>query len=162
MEVSELRLKAASHLERALGLAQRGELNAAISELRAALELYADYAEAHYYLGVCLLAAGKPREALEEFDEALRLDKSYFEAHVRKGVALRKLYDDGVCEFDAVIEEFKKAIQKNPRYVEARYNLAIALLERGDVAAAKSELAEILKIDPENEEARELRRLLGY
>ncbi|MDF2957468.1 MAG: hypothetical protein OD814_001090 [Candidatus Alkanophagales archaeon MCA70_species_1] len=162
MEVDELRLRAALHLEKALMFAQRGDLETAISELQAVLEFDKDYAEAHYYLGACLLAAGRAVEALKEFDEALKLDDSYFEAHVRKGIALRKLHEEGICDFNAAIEEFKKAIRKNPKCVEARYNLAIALLERGDVAAAKSELAEILKIDPECEEAKELRRLLDY
>ena len=48
------------------------------------------------------------------------------------------------------IEQFRRAIQINPRYAKARSNLAVVLTSAGRLAEARAELRAALEIDPRN------------
>jgi len=52
---------------------------------------------------------------------------------------------------DLAIEEFRKSIELNRNYAKAHYNLALAYLKTRDIAAAKSEFGEVVRIDPDGE-----------
>jgi Tfp pilus assembly protein PilF len=61
----------------------------------------------------------------------------------------------GVCAVqrqDAVSAEsyFRKSLALNPRFSEARINLALNLLQRGKLQAAATQLEEVLKLEPNN------------
>jgi TolB-like protein len=60
----------------ALGRVQslRGELDAAISALRQAIERNPNFAHAYYGLGLTLVFDGRPSEAVEQIDTAIRLN----------------------------------------------------------------------------------------
>lgn len=49
------------------------------------------------------------------------------------------------------IEEFRKSIELNRDYAKAHYNLALAYLKTRELAAAKSEFGEVIRIDPDGE-----------
>ncbi len=51
-----------------------GDLDAAISQFRAAIQAVADYAPAHFELAIALRQSGKKQEAAEEFQKAATLD----------------------------------------------------------------------------------------
>ena len=59
----------------ATGLAQIGKVEAAVEELKTAIFLWPDYADAHYNLGVALTRLGHAGEAREHFDAAARLHR---------------------------------------------------------------------------------------
>lgn len=52
---------------------------------------------------------------------------------------------------DLAIEEFRKSVELNGNYARARYHLALAYLKTREVAAAKSEFSEVVRIDPDGE-----------
>ncbi len=56
-------------------------------------------------------------------------------------------------DFTSAVKGFRKAIRKQPRQASHRYNFAIYHMQRGDAAAAASQLCEALKIEPNYEEA---------
>jgi len=51
---------------------------------------------------------------------------------------------------DEAIEEFRRAIRVNPRYIRARSNLAVVLTSAGRLAEARAELRAALAIEPRN------------
>jgi Flp pilus assembly protein TadD len=55
-------------------LRNAGDLDAAVSQFRAAIQSFADYAPAHFELGIALRQAGKKEEAAAEFRKATSLD----------------------------------------------------------------------------------------
>ncbi len=68
------------HLQRAYRYDGREELEAALVECEAALQLAGDWAEAHNLHGIILEGLGRRPEALAAYTEALRLDASFEEA----------------------------------------------------------------------------------
>ena len=63
-------------------------LDEAISQYSRALELKANYPEAHNNLGVALAQQGRMDEAIVQFDQALRLKPDYAQARANLGYAL--------------------------------------------------------------------------
>ncbi len=57
--------------------------------------------------------------------------------------------DQGKDEFlDAALKEFQQAVEKNPNYTEAHYNLGIVYSEKGMVEDAITEYKKTLEIEP--------------
>lgn len=67
---------ATAMLQHGINLAGRDQLAEAEQQLREAVEVLPDFANARYNLGVALARQGKLAEALREFEEATRLDLS--------------------------------------------------------------------------------------
>lgn len=137
-------------------------------------------ANAHQALGRALLKQNQDRDARAELEKAVDLDPSFANNYDLAVVCLD--LDDGACAsqiFDKLentygdtpavhmqfglaygnsdfnpkaIAEFRKVIAENPRYPDAHYCLAAALLSAGDdqknVPAAEAELKKELEISP--------------
>ena len=69
---------------------KEGSLQEAIAELRAAIRLIPDDADAHNNLGLALADQGKLEQAIAEHRAAIRIEPDLAEAHCNLGVALAK------------------------------------------------------------------------
>jgi tetratricopeptide (TPR) repeat protein len=137
-------------------------------------------AEAHQTFGRALLKENKDQDARKEMEEAVRLDPSFANGYGLAVVCLD--LDDEKCAsqvFEGIersfgdtpaihmqigfaygnsdfvpqaIAEFRKVIAENPRFPEAHYSLAAALLSAGDdaknIPEAEAELKKELEISP--------------
>ena len=63
-------------INQVIGLFQKGELQAALSQGQQLIEDYPDTASIHNVLGVCLSHEGQTKQSLYHFKEALKLDPS--------------------------------------------------------------------------------------
>ena len=54
------------------------------------------------------------------------------------------------------VEAMKKAVEKRPKDLKMRYDLAFLYMQAGDVASARSQAQEILAKDPQHQEANQL------
>jgi tetratricopeptide (TPR) repeat protein len=78
-------------------------------------------AQAHFNQSCSLWKESRYQEALEQCDQALALAPGWSEAHNLRGVILEEMQ-----QIDQSILEYRKAIRLNPRYKDARENLAYA------------------------------------
>lgn len=90
-----------------------------------------------YYAGYWLAKTGQYAEALTYLEKAQVKDERIL---TYIGFATRKLGDH-----DTAMGFYARALTMNPNYTVARAYLGEAHLERGDVAKARAELAEIAK-----------------
>ncbi len=130
-----------ARLNLAIALRQRGDVDGAIAQYRAALHLKPDYAEAHYNLGVALNAKGRTDEAIAEYREATRLKPDHSEAHNNLGGAL---YEKG--QLDEAVAEFREAIRSKD-YASPHNNLGVALRNTGRLDEAIDEFKEALRLN---------------
>lgn len=99
-------------------------------------------------LGIAIehLNNGKPDAALRSLGGALKLKPDYAEAHYYVAKALEMRGDST----EAVVGEYKKAIEMKPNYVEARQDLGLLCFEKGDYEEARREFEKIIEIEPNN------------
>jgi tetratricopeptide (TPR) repeat protein len=155
--------EALSHLERAIELradhpeahnalcvlmAGKGRLPEAVEAGYRAVRIRPDYAEAKFNLGRALMLQGRSGQALEQFQLGLALNPDDLGAHYYKAEVLRTLGRPG----DA-IKAYEEALARNGRYIEARYGLALALIQAEELDRAGQELATLVRMQPEFSEA---------
>jgi tetratricopeptide (TPR) repeat protein len=99
-------------------------------------------------LGECLSRLGRPREALEAFDTALAIAPDT-RLHFGRALALEDL-----SELDSARAAFEQVVALDPAHSEALSRLALLVLQRGNVSAARDLAARALAIDPRDAAAR--------
>ncbi|MEN9787030.1 MAG: hypothetical protein RLZZ299_2294 [Pseudomonadota bacterium] len=95
---------------------------------------------------------GRTREALALYKKAADTDAPSAAVLVRLGKLLLQLEDDT----RGAVNAFRKAVQKEPRHVDARLSLADAYLRVGLGANARREVEAVLAQDPKNDAAKAL------
>jgi Flp pilus assembly protein TadD len=175
--------------ERALAQAQANRIDEAIRSEGLAIALDPALPEPHHHLGVLLARQGRPQEALAAFTEALRLDPNNAQAWNNKGNVLRilgrrteaaadyqraaelaprdvdPLNGLGVLaveakDLDAAAEYFTRVLAVDPRYAEARLNLAVVEASRGRTSAARALAEELLRQETDKALVQRARRFL--
>jgi len=94
---------------------------------RRALQLWPNYPEAHYDLGLTMDNQGRVKEAIEHYESAVKFRPEFFDAHVNLGTAL---YTIG--ELDRAIDHFRKAVSLQPHSQLAIDNLGAAIQSRAE------------------------------
>ena len=136
---------------------RRGELDKAISEFQAALDIRSGNTETHYSLGAALIqnnlgnAFAKKHlwdEAIDHLQEAARLRPDYADAYFNLGSVL---FQQG--QIDQAIAQWQKALAIRPSDAEAHRSVASALRKQGNVKEAIAEYEEALNLAPEDSAA---------
>ena len=114
------------------------EWSAAEHEYRRAIELKPEYATAHHRYALLLVAMGRLEEGLAEGYQALRLDPTSLIINTAvSGLLLN------AREYDRAIEQSKKALELDPGFYLARWQLTMAYMELGRQPEARAELEKL-------------------
>ena len=133
---------------------RRGELDKAISEFQAALNIRSKNIETHYSLGAALIqnnlgnALARKQlwdEAIDHLQEAVRLRPDYADAYFNLGSVL---FQQG--RIDQAIAQWQKALAIRPTDAEAHRSLASALRKEGKLKEAIAEYEQALNVVPED------------
>jgi tetratricopeptide (TPR) repeat protein len=127
---------------------RQGELEAAITQYKQALEIKPDYAEALNNLGVAFFTQGDLEDAVEQYRKALETLPDDAEIRDNLGNALAKK-----GELNEAVEQYRKAVQINPDYEIALNNLGHALALAGQEGEAIAQFRKALQIAPGHAEA---------
>lgn len=115
---------------------------AAISILEKGKSLYPNDANILLYLSNSYIAAGKTDVAIKAFKEGVEKEPKNILYRYNYGVLLL-----GANDFEGATEQFLKALEINPEYINAEYNLAITYVKWGTTLAKAAETEG--KTDPE-------------
>jgi tetratricopeptide (TPR) repeat protein len=110
----------------------------------------ADALEAGFYRGLSLLFSGDYPHAQEAFAGVARL-LPLAEVLNNEGVAFTRQAKDG-------IPLFRQAMAADPNEADYHFNLAVSLKRHGDKAEALTELAQCLRLHPNDSEAKAVQR----
>lgn len=134
---------------------ERGELDAARSELETALRIFPDYPQAIGVLAVVESRQGLDQEALHLFEKELAMtpttDHDYDLVRVGLAAQLVKVNQDERAL--VILNEVVRTSPGNPR---AWANRAVILYQRGELQAARSDLQTALRLQPNNPQAQSL------
>jgi Flp pilus assembly protein TadD len=133
---------------------RRGELDKAILEFQAALDIRSRNTQTHYNLGAALIQSNLGNAlarkqlwdaAVDHLHEAVRLRPDYADAYFNLGSVL---FQQGRIE-EAIVQ-WQKALEIRPRDAEAHSNVASAFRKQGNVKEAIAEYEQALNIAPED------------
>jgi tetratricopeptide (TPR) repeat protein len=141
--------EAEHHRDEAMQRLTEGDLQAALTHIRTALELDPRDPASHDSLGVILGEAGQFEAAIVEFREAARLDPRAAEVHFHLGLALER-----IGKPREAIAEYERALGLEPELLEARYGLSSVCAKVGDINGAIALLRAVVEAVPQLAEAR--------
>jgi serine/threonine protein kinase/Tfp pilus assembly protein PilF len=133
--------------------ASEADLQKAIEQLEAALEIDSDYARAHAGLSICFAYAGNQgyMRAAETYPKvrsaalkAFELDEGLAEAHI--SMALLMLFHE--WDFDGAFTELRRAIELSPSSAEARLLSSWYAAAQGRIGDAVTEARRAVELDP--------------
>ncbi len=134
-----------NHYNLGLAFARSGQTNGAIAEYRTALEIYPDFAEAHNSLGLQLAALGDLAAAEKHYRAAIEVQPDFPVALNNLGTIMARKR-----EYEYALTWFEKAVVLDTNYVDARFNLASALLATGRTNEAMGRLQDIVNQFPDH------------
>ncbi|MGA2787094.1 MAG: tetratricopeptide repeat protein [Verrucomicrobiota bacterium] len=129
-------------------LTRKGEVDAAIADLKKALEIAPDFFEAHNNLGNALLQKGRVDEAMDHFRMAVEIAPFSAVSHYNLGNTLLQ-----VGQMDEAMIQFQEALAIQADFPEAQNNLGVALMRSGRLEEAKEHYQAALATSPNYAEA---------
>ena len=146
---------------------QREEYDVCIDYLENALNFNPLMIEVHYWLGRVFYETGNLEESYSSWKKVLEIDKyypkvNYFLDKVEKAIKYGKdayeFYEAGFNLYqqklyESAIYEYRQAINSNNNFTEAYYWLGRIYFELGNHQEAINYWKEVLKLEPENQEA---------
>ncbi|HXJ94885.1 MAG TPA: tetratricopeptide repeat protein [Terriglobia bacterium] len=121
---------------------------AAIADLKRAIELDPKLVSAHSIYGRALIEAANPDEAQKAFREELSINPNDFDSNLYLGVFLK---DEQ--RYDEALPYLQHALEVRPGDPGAQYQIAATHLAKGDFSAAQRELEALVKASPDFLEA---------
>jgi tetratricopeptide (TPR) repeat protein len=112
----------------------------------------------HHEIGKFYLQHNKISEAIGQLETAEQASPNAIE--VRNDLGVAYMESPGDVALEKAIREFQQALDWNPRYEPARFNLALAYERAGDFSQAEQQLRQYLQIDANSNWAREARSKL--
>jgi tetratricopeptide (TPR) repeat protein len=145
----DLKTGAEHHEKRGVAAGKAGNLERAVTELRAAVKASPENHAARLNLGTALALSGDLDAAIAQYREAIRLEPKSSQAHFNLAVLLAKRAD-----VEAALDHFRQAVQLDPHYLTAHLGLADLAIQTGDLAAAAAHYGRVVEIEPRHRAAR--------
>ena len=129
---------------------EKGKVEAAVNEFKAAIELDPKAYKAHYNLGLAYEKKDLIPEAIQSYERTIRINPRFTDAHFNLGniYARSGLLAEAERAYQAVLEI-------DPEDTTARNNLGVIYARRGKLDQAIMQWQVILEIEPSNQEVKE-------
>ncbi len=136
---------ASDHVDQGMAYYEQGELDKAIAEFQAALELEPDASDAYRNLGTAYGKQGEWEKALAAYEQAVDIDPNFGKAYgdmVGAYASLGKL--------EEAIAAGEKAVEMVPDYATAHNNLGVAYRQQDRIDEAIAEFQKAMQLDPDD------------
>jgi tetratricopeptide (TPR) repeat protein len=147
-DILDLKTGALARLQKAVELAEAGQLQSAVEEHEAALAADPTLVQAHNNLIRLYGTLGQPGKAEEHYRAAIALNPALAEIHYNYGVLLA-----GQKKANEAAEAFRRAIELNPAYAEAHYNYGYLLMTSSRLDEAVEHFRAALANKPDHRDA---------
>ena len=136
---------AGDHFERGCRLdADPATYDQAIEAYQAALDLDADFADAHCNLGAVYYNRGDREQARRHFERCLRLDPTHVESHFN----LANLLEEEGCN-EMALHHYRAGLTADPFYPDLHINLALLHEKMEQLQSAQEHWRRYLQLEPE-------------
>ena len=128
-----------------------GRFDEAVGLLEKSLTFIDFDPETWNYLGVAYWNMGRYDEALEVYDKALSLDLNYAIGFNNRGSLFlsRYLRERQAGDLARATEDFRRAVELDPKYASAWNGLGVGLLQSGDIDGALASWKKAVELKPD-------------
>jgi len=144
----KIELEAWEYSNKGVSFYNLGFMDDAFKELRQAIAMKPDDAEAHCNIGNVLHAKGQLDDAIKAYRQAIAIQPDFAGAHNNMGVVLA---DKG--QLDDAIKAYRQAIAIKPDCAETHHNMGNALKDKGHLDDAIKEFRQAIAIKPDYADA---------
>jgi tetratricopeptide (TPR) repeat protein len=137
-----------------------GQFDPALKEMEIALKIYPDFPEALEAYGLLQSWKGNYQAAGEMLERAYYMVSRGYPNYDDMAVNLAGVYVQ-TNHVEGALQLLNREIAESPRYARAWANRAVIHYKRGELAAARTDATTALRLDPLNQQARNLMQLLA-
>ena len=138
-----------AHLLRGRVLRHLDRAHEAETDLRRAVTLSPNLADAQFELAQALRESKRPEEAIQHYDKCLGDVTLANQARIGRSISLKM-----IGQIDMAREQLRQVVANSPEQAEAAYELGLLELEAGDAQSAVEHLQRASKLNPTKLEPR--------
>ena len=120
---------------------QQGEVGKAVDLIQEAIRFAPNFAKAHFNLGVIQQEQGDASAAIDSYESVLKCDPSHDYANFN----LATIYESSKPRLSE--NYYSLAIEANPEFTKARYNLGLMMIKTGNYQSAEQQFEAILEYE---------------
>ncbi len=141
----EDRDRANQHLDRSISFSMCGKMEQAIDEIKKAISIDPEFAQAHNKLGDYYMKKGMVKEAAAAYTHSLELDPNNQNTNFDLGCSLAHL-----GRHEEALEYLRKALDLKPTHTEIYGHIGRIMMMRGDLENAVSNLENAVAADADD------------
>ena len=120
-----------------------GQLEKALVDSGASIQLNPKYAPAYYYRGIVYSRTAKRDKAISDYTAAIELNSGYTDAYLNRGVEY-----SNERKYKLALRDATMAIRLNPKYADAYHNRGNYYAEIGEFDKAIADYSEAIRLHP--------------
>jgi tetratricopeptide (TPR) repeat protein len=120
-----------------------GQLEKALVDSSASIQLNPKYAPAYYYRGIVYSRTDKRDKAISDYTAAIELNPGYTDAYLNRGVEY-----SNERKYKLALRDATMAIGLNPKYADAYHNRGIYYSEIGEFDKAIADFSQAIRFNP--------------
>lgn len=137
-----------------------GKFSLAIENITKSIELKTDWEIPFFYRAVAHQALENFDLAMLDYTKALQINDNMTDAYYNRAQISLIRKDIPEPDISKAVKDLEKALELDPKFIDALYAMAAAYKKLGEYAKAVIYLDKLLEIEPEAIQARALKKLL--
>ena len=139
---------------------QDGKFKDAIEKIDKSIELKNDFEISYFYRAVANQALKNYDEAMLDYTKSLKINPKMTDAYYNMAEIILTRKDIIYPDLPKAVEYLNKALELDPKFIDALFAMAAAYKKLGDYHKALEYLEKLLQIEPQAVNARALKKLI--
>ncbi len=148
------------YTDEGIELLYKGEYSQAIEKFNQSIALKNDWEISYFYRAAAHQALGELDEAMLDFTKAISINEKMTDAYYNRAQIILTRKDIPNPDINKAVEDLEKALELDPKFVDALFAMAAAYKKLGEYHKALEYLERLLQIEPQAIQANALKKLI--
>ena len=148
------------YLDEGINAFYEGKYNEAIEFINKSIKLKNDFEISYFYRATCYQAKENWDEAMMDYTKAIQINPKMTDAYYNRAKIILSRKDIINPKIENAIEDLKKAIELDNKFVDAMFAMAAGLKKLAKYNEAIEYLDKIIEIEPDAINAKALKKLI--
>ena len=139
---------------------RNGRFEDAVQKINQSIELKRDWELSYFYRAVAYQTLGEFNDALLDYTKAIQLNTRMSDAYYNRAYINLTRKDIQNPDLQKTVEDLNKALELDPKFIDALYAMAAAQKKLGNYHTALEYLEKLIQIEPDAVNAKALKKLI--